>query len=395
VRILLLGVSTRAPAESAVGDGQDIVAVDYFGDRDQMRVVETHALQRDLHLPLTAEGLGQAAKLMRADAVAYSANLENHPEVVEELERERVLLGNGHDVLREVRDWGTLREFCREAGIPHPVTLLPGEEGRALPGEMGRAFPGGRWLSKPVRSGGGHGIRPWGGEPLDQSHILQAEVKGRAASVAFVANGRDSRVFGLTEQLVGRGEFGASGFTWSGNILPLDLALRDGGLLLRRIEEMVARLTRRFGLRGVNGADLIVGTEPSGALCPYLVEVNPRYSASMELAERAYGIRVFSLHLEGLAGRLPEISLGGRLHEGFVGKAIVYAKHAVTVGCTDEWMEQGIRDVPLSGQRIEAGHPVCTVFAEGHDKQGCLDGLVLRAAARYRVIEHEREKCYG
>jgi hypothetical protein len=286
-----------------------------------------------------------------------------------------------------VRDWGTLREFCREAGIPHPVTLLPGEERRAL--------AGGRWLTKPVRSGGGHGIRPWDGKPLDESHILQAEVEGRSASVAFVANGRESRVVGLAEQLVGRGEFGASGFTWSGNILPLDPALSDGGLLLRRVEEMVARLTRRFELRGVNGADLIVGTEPDGALCPYLVEVNPRYSASMELVERAYGANVFSLHLEGVDGRLPEFSVGGRLRSRFLGKAVVYARQTVTVGCTDRWMEQGIRDVPLSGQRIEAGHPVCTVFAEGRDRQECFDGLLLQAAARYREIECEREKCRG
>lgn len=387
MRVLLLGVSTRALADSAADGGQDIVAVDYFADRDQARLVESHALQRDLGLPLSAEGLRQAARLMKADAVAYSAGLENHPEIVEDLAGERLLLGNGHDVLREVRDWGTLREFCREAGIPYPVTLLPGEERRA--------FAGGRWLTKPVRSGGGHGIRPWDGKPLDESHILQTEVEGRSASVAFVANGSESRVVGLAEQLVGCGEFGASGFVWTGNIVPLDLTLSDGGVLLRGVEEMVALLTRRFRLRGVNGVDFIVGTDSRGALRPYLLEINPRFSASMELVERAYGIRMFSLHLEGLAGWLPEFSVGGRLREGFFGKAIVYARQTVTVGCTDRWMEQGIRDVPLSGQRIEAGHPVCTVFAEGRDRQECFDGLLLQAAARYREIECEWEKCRG
>ncbi len=361
--------------------------MDYFGDRDQESVVQVRALQRDFHLPPTAEGLRKAARLVEADAVVYSAGLENHPEIVEELAEGRVLLGNGHAVLREVRDWRTLRGFCREAGISCPVTLLPGEEGQALVGR--------RWLSKPIRSGGGHGIRPWDGESLNDSRIVQAEVEGRPASVAFVADGRESRVFGLAEQLVGRREFGAPAFAWSGNILPLEPALSDGGLLLRRVEEMVARLTRRFGLRGVNGVDFVVGTEPDGALRPYLVEVNPRYSASMELAERAYGVNVFSLHLEGLNGRLPGFSLEERLREESVGKAIVYAKHAVTVGCTDRWMELGVRDVPSTGQRIEAGHPVCTVFAEGRDRQECFDGLLLQAAARYREIEYEREKCRG
>lgn len=387
MRILLLGVTTRALAESARRCGQPIVAVDYFGDRDQKRLVESHALQRDLGLPLTAQGLGEAARRVDAEAVVYAANLENHPSIVEGLAKERILLGNEPGVLREVRDWRTLRGFCRETRIPHPITLLPGEERQA--------YPGVRWLCKPVRSGGGYGIRPWDGKPLDGSHILQAQVAGRAASAVFVADGRESRVVGLAEQLIGRSELGASGFVWSGNILPLDLALSDGGLLLRRVEDMVDGLTRRFGLRGVNGVDLIVGREEGGALCPYLLEVNPRYSGSMELVERAYGMNMFSLHLEGLAGRLPDFSLDEGLYDGFVGKGIVYARRAATLADTDEWIERGIRDVPFSGQRIEAGHPICTVFADGNGRPACLDALFLRAAAVHGEIEDQREERLG
>ena len=110
---------------------------------------------------------------------------------------------------------------CREAGIAHPVTLLRGEEGRA-----GR----GRWLRKRLRSGGGHGIAPWDGAALDDAHLLQAEVDGRAASVAFVADGRDSRIFGLTEQLLGRSALGGSGFAWCGNVLPLELPAADAAV---------------------------------------------------------------------------------------------------------------------------------------------------------------------
>ncbi len=392
MRVLLLGVSTRALAESAAADGHDVVAVDYFGDRDQERVADVRTLQRDLGLPSTAAGLREAARLIEADSLVYSAGLENHPDIVEELAEEWVVLGNGHAVLREVRDWRRLREFCREEAVSCPVTLFAGEEERAL---SGRALKSGRWLSKPVKSGGGHGIRAWDGEPIDESHVVQAELEGRPASVVFVADGVESRVFGLAEQLVGCAEFGAPAFAWSGNILPLGLALSDDGLLLRRVEEMVARLTRRFGLRGVNGVDFVVSRGSDNTLRPHLVEVNPRYSASMELAEAAYGVNVFALHLAALEGRLPAFSMRERLVAGSFGKAIVYARGPVTVGCTDEWMAQGVRDVPSEGQRIEAGHPVCTVFAEGGGREECFDGLRLQAVARYREIEREREKCCG
>ena len=79
---------------------------------------------------------------------------------------------------------------------------------------------------------------------------------GRAASVAFVADGREGRVFGLTEQLVGRSALGGSGFAWCGNVLPLELPGADAASVRAQLEHMVSCLTRHFGLVGVNGAGL-------------------------------------------------------------------------------------------------------------------------------------------
>ena len=39
VRILILGLSTRAIAESAVRGGYNVITLDYFGDRDQVEHV--------------------------------------------------------------------------------------------------------------------------------------------------------------------------------------------------------------------------------------------------------------------------------------------------------------------------------------------------------------------
>ncbi len=109
MRTLVLGVSTRAMVESAVRGGHDVVSADFFADRDLKRLAEGYALQRDLGLPCTAEGLGAAAQRIDADAVVYGANLENHPDVVAGLALHRRLLGNPADVLRDVRDWALLR----------------------------------------------------------------------------------------------------------------------------------------------------------------------------------------------------------------------------------------------------------------------------------------------
>ncbi|MEI6449216.1 MAG: ATP-grasp domain-containing protein [Actinomycetes bacterium] len=382
MRVLVLGVSTRAMVESAVRGGHEVVAVDFFGDRDQARLAESYALQRDLGLPASAEGLAAAARRLAADAVVYGSSLENHPEVVAELAGRRLLLGNPAEVLREVRDWALLRRFCGEAGIAHPVTLLRGEEGRA-----GR----GRWLRKRLRSGGGHGVAPWDGRALDDAHLLQAEVDGRAAAVAFVADGERSRVFGLSEQLLGRSALGASGFAWCGNLLPLELPGAQAAGVRAQLEHMASSLTRRFGLVGVNGLDVVIGRDREGVARPYLIEVNPRFSGSMELAERAFGVNVFALHLEGLAGRLPPAAGAGRAPDGCAGKGIVYARRPVVAPDTDPWLAGGVRDVPWPGQSIAAGHPVCTVLARGRDRQACLAGLFSAAAAVYRDSEQTKE----
>ena len=381
--ILITGLSTRAIAESAVRGGHQVVTLDYFGDRDQRALVENHALLRDFALPFSAEALLQASHRLDFEAVVYISNLENHPEVVGELARGRVLLGNAPVVLHQVRDWQALRAFCHEAGVPCPTTLLPGEEKDTSSTA--------RWLRKPVRSGGGHGIRLWAGETLGEAHILQEYIEGRPASAAFVADGQRSVLIGLTEQLIGRRELGARGFAWCGNILPLALPPAEGVIVLEAVERMAARLTCRFGLQGVNGVDLVVADGLDGRPCPFLVEVNPRYTGSMELVERAYGLNVFSLHLEALAGRLPDFSLAEHLRpQGqYFGKGIVYARRTVIMPETVGWTEQGRRDVPFPGEQIKAGHPVCTVLAEGEGREACWSHLLAGVEAVRQEIGDE------
>lgn len=371
--ILIVGLSTRAIAESAARGGHDVITLDYFGDRDQRALVRNYALQRDFDLPFSAEALLEVSHKLDFDAVVYTSSLENHPEVVEQFGQGRELLGNPPGVLKEVRDWGRLRAVCDEEDVPYPTTLLPGEEGGA--------GPAGRWLRKRVRSGGGHGIGPWAGEALDDRHVLQEHVEGRPASAAFVADGRRSVLLGVSEQLIGREALGAQEYTWCGNILPLALDSSEGvNAVVQSVERTVTRLTQRFGLRGVNGIDFVVTDGPGGRPRPILVEVNPRYTGSMELVERSYGLSVFDLHVRSFDGELPAFSLAEMLDDPrFYGKGIVYADEDVVMPNTANWRHEGRRDVPFSGERIAAGHPICTVLAEGESRAECWRRLVGKA----------------
>ncbi len=379
MRILIVGFSTRAIAESAVRGGYNVVTLDYFGDRDQKELVENYSLMRDFQLRFSAKALLIASRGLNSQVVAYTSSLENHPDVIEELAEGHNLLGNSPSTLRRARDWGHLRLVCRQENIAHPVTLLPGEE------EQARGT--GRWVSKPARSGGGHGISFWREGALGKGRILQEWIEGKACSAAFVADGRRCVLLGLTEQLIGRGELGARGFTWCGNILPLSLPTPEIGTVIGSVQEMAEKLTRSCDLRGVNGVDFVLGRDEARRPVPYLVEVNPRYTASMELIERAYGINVFDLHVRSFDGELPSFSLGENVHRpGFYGKGIIYAREDVVMPETVRWRAKGRRDIPFLGEKIEAHHPICTVLAQGETREGCWRRLLAAAEMVWREV---------
>jgi len=192
----------------------------------------------------------------------------------------------------------------------------------------------------------------------------------------------------VTEQLIGRDELGASGFKWCGNILPVCHSGEERRLLADRLVDMVTHLTRRFGLVGVNGIDVVLARDDAGRPFPVLVEVNPRYTASMELVEGAQDLSVLALHVEAVrTGVPPGLSLdpyGPQV--GFYGKAVVYARSDVVIPETGHWVESGRRDVPYPGERIASGHPICTVFSAEDERSTCWEALLGAASGVRREI---------
>jgi uncharacterized protein len=216
---------------------------------------------------------------------------------------------------------------------------------------------------------------------------LQRFVDGVPASIVFVAAQGQCTALGLTRQLVGDDAFGASGFRYCGNILAPagDSHFTRGDDLLAAATSLATTVAREFDLVGVNGIDFIAR---DGVAIP--IEVNPRYSASMELVERAYGLSIFGAHSDAcLHGRLPTFDLARmRATAGAVGKAVVFARRDVMCGDTRSWLDDPtVRDVPHPGEHIPAGRPVCTVFAEGTDSASCYAGIVRRAESIYVMLE--------
>ena len=374
-RVLVAGVSTRAVAESAARAGFGVTAIDAFGDLDQHASVRALSLGRSF----TAHAAARATRSIKCDAVVYLSSFENHPKAVSTLAAGRGLWGNAPAVLQRVRDPRLVMRALRGRGCAVPEVYV-------APDPI--SVNNGRWLVKPLASGGGHRVQPWRRETgLPRGCYLQELVDGTPGSVVFVASGGRAVPLGVSHQLIGDHAFGAAGYRYCGNILA---AAGDAGdaALVDRACALACAVAEEFGLVGVNGVDFV-----ARAGVPYAIEVNPRWSASMELVERAYGLSGFGLHAAACAaGALPEFDLirARRRAGGAVGRAVVFARRDVAIGDTRAWLPgdaaASVRDVPHPGQRIPAGRAVCTVFAAGRDAGACYAALVRRAERVYAAL---------
>ena len=370
--VLLAGMSVRAMAESAAKAGYRVTALDGFGDLDTIRASNRVLTpRRDLNRPYSVERLASLSRMVTADLFAYGANLENHPTAIGRLAEGRTLLGNGPAELRLARNPSRLAEMLhrKQLAVAKVRTTPPSS---------------GEWLLKGRRSGGGRAIRTWkAGEPIPRSCYLQERIRGTSASIVFSADGDGIVPLAITRQLIGTRWLGAGAYWYSGNILaPLeDPQLPRGQALFERAKAIAEAVAGACRLKGVNGVDFIA---QDGV--PFLIEVNPRYSASLELVERAFGISVFQMHLLGCQGRLPtSVEIPRRFPA--TGKAIVYARHAMTAGDTRRWLDDpSVADIPWPGERIRPGHPICTVFASAHSATECEVNLRARAERVYSEL---------
>jgi predicted ATP-grasp superfamily ATP-dependent carboligase len=221
-------------------------------------------------------------------------------------------------------------------------------------------------------------VRPWmPGERVPVGFYAQERIDGEPASIVFVAAAGRAVVLGISRQLIGDAAFGASGHRYCGNVLTAaaDDVLTDRVAALA--SELATRVTEQFGLVGLNGIDCIVQRE-----IPYAIEVNPRWSSSMELVERHYGVSMFAVHAAACVdGTLPNFDLvHARQGRPVMGKAIVFAQTDVVIEDTRAWLtDDTVRDVPKPGERIAAGQPICTVFATDVSSEGCRAQLRTRA----------------
>jgi predicted ATP-grasp superfamily ATP-dependent carboligase len=304
----------------------------------------------------------------------------------------------------------------RDAGLLFPETRASSD---GLPRD-------GTWLTKSYRGASGSGVRELEQtgrqgdketrrESLETSQpespclpvsltpcpVFQRRIDGTPCAAVFVALDGNAELLGVTQQLIGDERLGAHGFQYCGSIGPWPVSTAA----LVTIQQNGSVLAKQFELIGLFGVDMILNGDEV-----WTIEVNPRYTASVEIVERATGIHAIAAHAAACRGDMSDWRAGSsptpvvrtgdadvlaRNRSKFHGKAILFAKRDLAIGAefAELALAEALRspwhmlaDVSPAGILVEAGRPIITVFADGKSPADVENRLLAHAQDLERQI---------
>ena len=337
---LVVAVTGRALAESAARGGRSTVVLDLFADRDtrvaaraSRAVASAGALRFDRRA--LAAAATELAPADRSAGLVYGSGFEGRPELLEQLATGRRIFGNRPERLSAVRNPRRFFALLDRFDIPYPEVSFT----------VPSVSTG--WLVKHPAGAGGTQVRLAGRRQPRTGAYFQRLIPGRSLSALFLADGRRACVLGFNEQWACPVRPGRP-FLYGGAVAGLTLPSVLRGNILDRLDDLVAAT----GLIGLNGLDFLLVEDHW-----FVLEINPRPTATVELYDPDWPDGLFAAHLEACGHQLPNRVAplqASRAHE------IV---HARTLGEIPESFEfpAWCHDIPMPGTVLRPGEPICTV----------------------------------
>jgi predicted ATP-grasp superfamily ATP-dependent carboligase len=409
--IIIVGASARACAQSLNLCGLTPYSVDLFCDQDTQDAGPTaRILQFPWDIPeLIAENPGKPVML--------TGGMENHPLILEEISQSHPALYCRSSALKSVKNPVELQSVLAQAELPN-LRIHPGSSPPLS----------GIWLKKPLHSAGGQKIAFWNisgrniieNDPEEyyfQEYLPGASFSATCLGVPDQAGVSPDKphgvVLGLTRQLIGEEWSHAPAFSYCGSIGPIRLSEESE----RLIEKLAHVIAKQFEIRGLFGIDLVLDKQG----IPHVVEVNPRYTASMEIFERLMGSSLLKLHFAAY-GWDPSVTLEtwvsdltvpisypkgypeafwnlvqqtrNNMHRatGMMGKVVLFASQPLVV--KDNWSWDNylatsfgtnknecmqVADRPRAGVFVGTEDPICTLIVRGETESHTYDTLRRRA----------------
>ncbi len=349
--LILIGASVRALAFSCIRAGYKPWCIDLFGDEDLAKNCPTTLITKSF--PNEISDLIKTAPLA---PILYTGGLENHSALLHSLSAERTVLGNTGNTLTNLRNTPGFYNLLKSKQINTPAIIISTTD---LNKETS-------YLRKPKNRSGGLGIKPF--NPSKQAMVddsdcyYQEFIKGESRSAIFCFTESGFELLGVSIQSSGTQSLHADDFLYSGNMGPVKPCNSE----IKELQTIGEIISSNYRPRGLLGMDYILNESRV-----YPLEINPRYTASMEVLELALGQNFITKHMQAF-GFKTNCENPARTETSVIGKAIYYAPHDILIPEEAPWVSieanprlfSPFADIPRANSAIDKGSPVVTIFAK-------------------------------
>ena len=346
--VLIAAFSGRSLAQSARRAGYRPLVADAFGDLDTRRSAEglrvlDGAMQTGFRTKPLIAALTELSQSARSAPIGLvlGSGFEDKPRLVAALASRFKLLGSDAATYKACKDPRHFFSLLDKLGITHPETQTEPP-----------ADPAG-WISKRVGGSGGRHIRTCvGPQRVKPRRYFQKLLEGDRISVSGVFFSAPSSLLALTRQWISPTPEQPYRFGGAVSLPSIDSDVRH------RIHDAATAVGNALQLEGMASLDFLVKNDT-----PYLLEVNPRPGASLDVIDDEAGF-LFRAHIA--------MGLGQPRAPGFpnikayplaVAMAILHADRGPIVLGDIPWpLWSADRGAP--GTFIPQGAPLATALAE-------------------------------
>ena len=342
-QLLIIAHSARALSESAHRAGYDVIAVDAFADTETLK-----ACKECWCLPLVA------GEFVSSQLLTCLNRLKVRYPVV------KVILGAGAEQLASYIEDTSTWHLCGNCSqninqINNPDSFFAGLQSQGIPypavHDGGRCCSSG-WLYKLADRCGGIGVlRNIADGEMEASGYWQDEILGQSISALCISDGKQGQCIGINEQY-SSSSFEGYPYVYQGALANVEISDK----ILYKIYSYIDNIIKYFNIIGVFSLDMMVAQEQL-----YVLEINPRLSASFELYERINpSLNLVDAHIRVCEGeRLSKLALQATQ----CAYLIVYAEEDCQVAREIEW-PQWVSDRPEALRHIAKYEPICSVHAD-------------------------------
>lgn len=381
--VLIAAYSGRALAASARRAGYEPLVVDAFGDSDTRQIAARfrglpEALRGGFRARSLLAALFELAAAARAKPVGLvlGSGFEDTPRLISTLSRHYRLLGNDAEAVRRAKDPATLPALLSALGIAHPESCTTPP-----------ATPDG-WLSKRIGGSGGRHIRTARALERQNSHrYFQRRLAGDQFSLSGIAMGTELTLHPTRQWCRASA---TRPYRYGGAITHPAAE----PLILARMSEAAHRVTAALKLAGMISFDfrIVEGV-------PYLLDINPRPGATLDVLDTADGA-LFRAHVAAFTGASP-VPTPAPAPNDVRAAAILYADLNPLTAPAAPW-PAWTADRPAPGTQIPRGRPVATVLTSAGTPQDAERRIRLRLEELADLLyghasgkEYEDEECEG